>query len=277
MKFLIAILVMNQLGDTKAALASLKYTAPDADWLIIDNGSDENNNYKEWIERYIKPPKLLYHRNDENVGVVKGLQQAYELATDYDIIAFLHNDVYVYEFNWHKRIASYFADDNLNIGLASFFGAKGTHLNGARFDSTTNMLEAEIHAGGFRQAEPYVPISIVDGFSMICSRKMLDDIGGIDQDYVIHHGYDRDLPLKSLQAGYNNIAVNVPCHHISGITACRPDYQEWINKKLDRPDGDHYCHDNNTIGVFNEKWADKLPIYIEKDFSFRGGQFKKWR
>ena len=102
---------------------------------------------------------------------------------------------------------------------------------------------------------------------------MLKKAGGFDQRYFYHHLYDRDASLESLRHGYKNIVVDIPCHHMSGLTANRSEYQNWVKDqlkdKLGKDDsGDKYTHDKNTI-LFQEKWKGALPLYIEDDFSFR--------
>ncbi len=66
--------------------------------------------------------------------------------------------------------------------------------------------------------------------------------GGFDQRYAWHHVYDYDISLTSIDLGYRNAVLNIPCHHLSGLTANNdayatsgPDihsanYQRWLDK-----------------------------------------------
>ena len=111
---------------------------------------------------------------------------------------------------------------------------------------------------------------------MIFRNEMLKKAGGVDQRYDFHHIYDRDLSLASLALGYKNVVLDVKSHHLSGLTANRPEYQNWISSKVGVDGGgDKITHDANSE-IFREKWANYLPIYIEDDFSFRRGQQGTW-
>ena len=102
--------------------------------------------------------------------------------------------------------------------------------------------------------------------------EMLKKAGGIDQRYHYHHSYDRELSLLSLANGYKNIVLNVKCHHISGLTANRSEYQEWISKHVKENKGDvsadKWTHDHNSE-LFRDKWHGVLPVYVNDDFTFR--------
>jgi len=270
----LAIPFFNQLHDAKGPLGLLKYnTSKTTEWMIIDNGSTDP--VEEFMRKYLKPKRLNYIRNQENLGLVKTYQQIYENCQT-DILAILHNDVFVYEKNWDKRVISKF-EEIPDLGGIGFFGAQGCGPIGERVQKVqhsgqmsglSNMLEAEVH--GLRMTEEYKPAAIFDGFAMIFRMEMLKKAGGIDQRYHYHHIYDRDIPLTSLSLGYKNIILNVPCHHWSGMTANRPEYQNWIAQKLARPVGkaDKWTHDTNSH-LFAAKWKDCLPLYVNDDFSFR--------
>ena len=121
----------------------------------------------------------------------------------------------------------------------------------------------------------YIPAAIFDGFALIMRTDMIRKAGGIDKRYLYHHIYDRELSLLSLACGYKNIVLNVYCHHVGGGSAGK-DYDTWSNSRPEIPandkNADSWLHTYNTK-IFEEKWKDYLPIYIEEDFSFRNGQY----
>lgn len=280
MKLTVSTLVFNELNDTKGLMANLKHmTTGRYEFLLLDNGSTEN--VYQFATNYLKPGELNYIRNDENVGTVKGMQQIYENATG-DVIAVFHNDVLLYEYGWNERVMRLFEDDP-KLGMVALFGAAGCMINGGRVQvredggtmaGMSNMLEAEIH--GARISEPHA-IAIPDGFGMIFRKEMLDKGNGFDQRYSYHHLYDRDIGLESLRRGYHNMVIDIPCHHWSGITANRSNYQDWVNKKYGIAErGDLKAHDDNTK-LFNEKWGPEgynvLPLYVNEDFTFRDSPY----
>lgn len=281
MRMTVAVPVMNQLNETKGILSLLRYiTSSDVDFIFVDNGSTDN--YEDFILRYLKPKRMQYIRNDTNIGLVKTFQQIYE-ACETEVVAVTHNDLYIYEKDWDKRVLNYFATMP-DLGAAGFFGSQGCGPIGERIQDVPrsnvcagigNMIEAEIH--GMRMTEPWRPAAIFDGMMMIFRKEMLDKNGGFDQRYKFHHLYDRGYALDSLRAGYKNIVVNVPCHHVSGITANRPEYQTWIDTQIGTQNftGDKWTHDHNT-DLFKEKFKDALSLYVNDDFSYRVGNDGRW-
>lgn len=275
----LAIPVMNQLQDCKGILGVLRYnTSEDVTWLIVDNGSTDP--VEEFLTRYLKPKRLNYVKNKENIGMVPTMQQIYDNC-DTEILAVLHNDVFIFEKNWDQRVVDLFNSDP-KIGMTGFFGCQGVGPIGERIQDISsmrqapgwsNMLEAEVH--GQKMRREVQPVAIFDGFSMIFRKETLDKSKGFDQRYAYHHYYDRDASLESLRHGYNNVVINVPCHHLSGLTANRSEYQNWVSEKTEgnrgNIHGDKWTHDHN-MDLFQEKWSSVLPLYVEHDGVFREGQ-----
>jgi len=261
MKMSLAIPVYNQLSDTKAVwglhVENLGDKANSPELVVIDNGSIDGT--QKFIEDFIFPhfPSHKYVKNQENVGVVKSMNQCINESTG-DIIAILHNDLFVFEDNWDERVLRLF--ENPKVGLAGFFGARGTYINGGRMDAMSNMVEAEYH-GKRETGEKH--IQHFDGLSLIGRRTMFEQVGGFDDKYTYHHFYDRDIAMASHFAGWENWFIGVYCHHVSGITANRPDYQTWIDKKMATSGftGDKASYDASER-YFLEKWGKKLPVYI---------------
>jgi GT2 family glycosyltransferase len=268
--------ILNQLTESKVLLGLLRYnTSDNAEFMIIDNGSTDD--IEGFFYKYLRPKRLRIIRNEENIGLVKTYQQAYENC-ETEILAITHNDVAIYEPMWDTRIVKYF-ESIPNLGMVGFFGAQGCGPIGERLQETpkpgmmagmSNMLEAEIH--GFRLEQEWRSAAIFDGLMMICNMEMLRKGKGFDQRYIYHHYYDRAVSLQSLALGYKNIVVNVPCHHLSGLTANRPEYQAWIDKKTNHENytGDQWTHDTN-MQIFKQIWGPVLPLYVRDDFSFKGG------
>jgi hypothetical protein len=280
MKLTLAIPFFNQLNDAKGPMGLLKHvTSADVEWLIIDNGSHEP--IEDFFRYTLRPKRMNFIHNKQNLGMIATYQQIFD-NTQTDLVAVLHNDVFVYEPNWDHRVVNMFETID-KLGTLGFFGAQGVGPNGERIQHTarpeqmagiSNMLEAETH--GIRMTQDYLPAAILDGFAMVFNLQFIKEAGGIDKRYHYHHFYDRDLPLTALNLGYKNIVLNVPCHHVSGATANRPEYQEWVNQKLKKDQaGDTWTHDEN-MHLFKEKWDQVLPLYLNQDFSFLTGTRPPW-
>jgi GT2 family glycosyltransferase len=273
----VVIPVMNQLHDTKGVLGLLKHiTSDNTELIFIDNGSQDN--YEEFIYKYLKPKKVQYIRNETNIGVLNTMQQGYE-ASESDIITYLHNDVFIYEKDWDKAVIEIMTN-NPEIGIIGAFGASGVGPDGGRIQKVkyghapgfSSMLEAEVHGERIEIGQTKY-VAIMDGFFMSIRRDLLKKTGGFDtKRYQWHHFYDRDICLESIRHGYKNIVLGFPIHHWSGRTANQSEYQEQIKKEyghghLDHTKqyvGDKATHDDN-MARFGEKWGDVLPIYVNAE------------
>lgn len=276
----ILIPVMNCLRWAMPFFGCLKnMTSEEVEWLVVDNGSTDP--IEQYVRNYIKPKKLNFIRFEENIGLMETNKLAYEtcLKSGSDLLMLLHTDCFIFEKDWDKRVRGYF-DEIPKLGIAGFFGAQGCMPNGGRLQDIefpgqmsglSNMLEAEIH--GMRMKEDWRAVSIFDSFSMCLSMEMMKAGGGFDMRYELHHYFDRDCSLESLRRGYKNIVVNVPCHHVGGLTGESPQYQEWLKKYTGSPFEDGKIHNANKL-LFEKKWEelDALPLYVNDDFSFRTGQ-----
>lgn len=270
----ILIPVMNNLRFAMPFFGCLKYnTSEETEWIVVDNGSTEP--IEQYVRNYIKPKKLNFIRFEENIGLMETNKLAYEQCQT-DLLMLLHTDCFIFEKDWDIRVRSYF-DEIPMLGIAGFFGAQGCLENGGRLQDVqfagqmsglSNMLEAEIH--GMRMKEDWRACAIFDSFAMMLNMKMLKAGGGFDMRYELHHMYDRDLSLESLRRGFKNIVVNVPNHHIGGLTGESAGYQAWLEKRTGSKFEDGKIHNANTK-LFEKKWKDVLPLYVQDDFSFREG------
>ncbi len=258
----IVIPVMGGLIESKPFWGLLlnMVTGP-AELIVIDNSPEADTQL--FLGRFVDPfwpGEVVYQSNDNNVGLVQSLQQGYELARA-NIIVYMHNDVYIYQSGWDVLLKNVFESrKNQKVGLVGLFGAEQAHVNGGRVLCYSAMLEAEIH-GNRMQTELTRQVSVLDGLFMAASREMLEARDGVDTTFEIHHFYDLDLSLESLDRGYTNWVVNVPFHHQSGVTACRPLYQEWAKQH----GGDLEIYNRNKERYI-AKWNHRLPHTLEGGF-----------
>lgn len=263
MKLTICVPVMNQIEDTKGqwgCLVANTLNKEEVELVVINNGSTDGT--ADFLNRFVFPhfPDHKLINNPENIGVLASMQQGYTESKG-DVIAYLHNDLYVFDYGWNNRVIENFENDP-RLGLAGFLGAEGAGKTGGRMNTCSNMLEAEIHGTRIEETRK---VAIFDGLALIARRGMLDQVGGFDQAYTYHHFYDRDISLASLFGGWNNLMIGVYCHHRSGVTANRPEYQTWIDNKMQTQNftGDKASYDASERH-FIEKWSGKLPILIKQ-------------
>lgn len=258
----IVVPIMGSLGDSKPVFGSWIATIGcEADLLIIDNAAHVDEKQVTFFANYVNPQwqgNVDYAPQETNLGVVKSMQFAYEYLKDTDILAFIHNDLYLYTPGWGRQVIDWFTE-HPETGLLGFFGAEGVHPSSGRFNVWNNMLEAEIHGNRFR--EGFKQVAVLDGLSMIASRKMLDVRHGVDTSYDIHHFYDLDLSLESIDRGFKNYVLPVYCHHQSGITACRPLFQRWADEYTGEERGEQVLYHKN-LQRFRDKWSHRLPYSV---------------
>src|SRR5262245_17122894 len=247
----IAIPCLNQMEVGKTSLFCFdKLTSPACKFILIDNGSQQN------YERFTKvclSKKWRYVRNNENIGLLRSIQQAYELC-DTDILILTHNDVWIYSSYWDKIIGNLF-DDIYMLGGCGLFGGKGCGAGGHRLDTFGSLIDIEGH--GRKMTMPWEPACVFDGFFMAYSREMLQKAGGFDQRYHMHHIYDLDSSLTSIDLGYKNIVANIPCHHLSGMTANNDAFATSGND----------VHQANSAKFF-DKWLPKLGVSVDDNFNY---------
>ena len=261
MKLSLCIAVMSQIEDTKGVwgchVANIEDKA-NTELLVINNASTDGT--VEFLNKFVFPyfPDHKLINNAENAGVLHSMNQCINESKG-DVIAILHNDVYVFEKAWDKRVLNLF-DSNARAGLAGFLGARGAGVTGGRMGTMSNMLEAEIHGERITDERR---CTLFDGLSLIGRRAMFEKVGGFDEGYTYHHFYDRDISMASIYAGYWNYTIGIFCHHKSGITANRPEYQTWIDKKMGTTGftGDKSSYDASEK-YFCKKWSTFLPVMI---------------
>jgi hypothetical protein len=247
-----------------------KTASPDCHFLLIDN-SAEPSPYPALFERgFLDPKRWSYHRNPSNVGLVQSCQQAYNFALgmDADILVLTHNDVWVYPASvgwmyWDQRLMDAWLgiDIDRELGVVGLFGSKGCGREGHRLDTFGSLIEIAGH--GRQMTEWIEPAVCLDGFFLACSMNMLREAGGFDQRYSMHHVYDYDIALTSLELGYRNAVINIPCHHLSGLTA----------------NNDAYSTSGPDVHAANyqrwlEKWTPKLGVKVDAEwrYTWRCGQ-----
>jgi GT2 family glycosyltransferase len=218
LKMAIVVLTCNQIEYTKTFWGNLiEMTADkqsDVGLCVVDNGSSDGT--IQFLQRYVFrhfPARNLI-QNATNQGIFIGYNQGWQSIMA-DCYAFIHNDFFIYQPCWNQAILQIY-QDNPWVGLIGFAGSRTAERDGGRSPPYSNLLEAEAHGeriAGVRSC------AVLDGMGMIARRRLLEQIGGFDEDYPKHHYYDKDLSMASLNAGWVNVVSAVFCHHWSGVTS----------------------------------------------------------
>jgi hypothetical protein len=198
----------------------------------------------------------------------EGVLVAYECAikdSSEPIIAYIHDDVEIYDRDWYDVVEKQFEDPA--VGLVGFGGAKRhgapdlykkpyrlTDL--ARADYWSNTKDAETHGRRLKHNES-TEVVVLDGFALIVRREVLDGMGGWQPDvWPGHHNYDYRLCAETRRQGYKILAVGVDCHHHGGRTATTSEYQEWA--KTTKWGSDVEMHKQGHR-MFYDEYRDVMP------------------
>lgn len=189
----------------------------------------------------------------EKVGPVGCLQAGYEHTTD-SILAYIHDDVAIYEPDWDLRVLKEF--DDPTVAVVGFGGGTGLGTPGiyktpyrlqqlARSCYASNVRDAEVHGERFTGERD---VAVLDGFSLIIRRSFLDEIGGWPTKDLTFHMYDAFIGCMARRYGYRVRLVGIDCHHFGGRTSTRPGYNDWLKTKYGKTDVDihsgahEYCY-----------------------------------
>lgn len=169
---------------------------------------------------------LRIHTVDGQLGMLPAYQRGYEITTDFDILAFLHDDTIINDSEgWVNRVLDEFEDPK--VGLVGFGGATGHGQPGlyrdpydykqlARSNFLSNMTDAENHGKRFTGS---CDVAVLDGFALIVRRSVLEQVGGWPLNTPIGYAcYDYWGSCITRRLGYRIRVVGVPVTHLGGQT-----------------------------------------------------------
>ena len=190
-----------------------------------------------------------------NKDVLPAYQEALERTTQ-PIIAFIHDDVEIYEKNWDTRVLAEFSDPAVGVvGLAGGLGHGTPNLytvpyylpNLARQNFLSNMRDAEKHGARFAGT---CDVAILDGLALFVRRSILEKAGGWPLDKPVgYYMYSEWLCCEARRQGYRIRLVGVDCLHLGGKTATL------VQLKDDYQEAHRYFYENNR---------DVLPYNVEE-------------
>src|SRR5215467_1973467 len=112
----VVIPVYNQLTLTRACLDSLRGTSEPFELCVVDNASTDGT--EAFFRTARLPYPVRYHREADNVGLIRALNEGARLATG-DVLCFLHNDTEMRDVRWLARLVGALAEPG--VGLAGLY------------------------------------------------------------------------------------------------------------------------------------------------------------
>jgi len=246
--------VCNMLGFTKLCIDYIrKNTIVPYELVIVDNGSTDGT--QEYFKELSKELEVRYLRNEINLGPIIAINQGIK-ASKYEYICQIHNDVVIFEKGWLKKIVSIMEGDP-TIGIVCLAGRQYIRKDSSCDEDSLkhNLLSVGLNPPMKNVVED---IAVIDGLCFVFPKKLIKEIGLLDETYGMMHFYDMDFSLASLKAGYRNVAVNVLAFHVgNGGTTRRSDYYKSLV-----PDDLRLYNKNSKI--FKRKWKGMLPYDVRK-------------
>jgi len=247
----VVLVVHNQIGLTRACVASLRQTTCPFELCVVDNASSDATSpyFDHWPEGYWREaPQLRYRRNAENVGLIRALNQGAALARG-DRLCFLHNDAEMLDPHWLATLAEAVGDGS-RVGLAGLYGARALHRTGSYVGRSIVHCLAE----GPMMSARVVEVAAVDGVCLFVPRVVLAEIGGFDESYGFFHGYDRDLSFAVRATGRRCAVVKSCFIHPGGGTRTGPSAAVSAATDL--------AQRNAAMAHFVRKWGHALPADV---------------
>jgi GT2 family glycosyltransferase len=240
----VVLVVHNQIGLTRACVESLKRSARSFELCVVDNGSGDET--PAYFGAWTGAPPLRYHRNPENAGLIRALNQGARVASG-ERLCFLHNDTEQLDPRWLDRLDAAISS---GYGLAGLYGARRVRRDG-RYAGRSIVHSL---ASGPTLRQPTIEVAAVDGVCLFIARALLEAVGGFDEAYGFFHGYDRDLSFAVRAAGYRCAAVNAPFIHRGGGTRTGPAAPVDAARDLTQR--------REALARFARKWRHALPADV---------------
>ena len=249
--------LFNQLALTRACFDSLRRTTEPFRMVVIDNGSTDGT--REFLRAFPYPYPLRVIENDDNRSVIASLNRAWPSA-ETELVCFLHNDTEMLDPGWLTKLVAALAEPG--VGMAGLFGAKRMRRDG-RF-----VGRAIVHSLADRPTVKAAgeDVVVVDAVCMCLRRRLLEELGGLDERYGFYHGFDKDLSLAVRERGLRCRVVDARFLHHGGGTRARDFAREPERERRDL--GLRKVAIEHLIA----KWGHRLPA----DARSRPARVREW-
>jgi GT2 family glycosyltransferase len=212
-KVSVIVLTYNNLGYTRDCLESIRKFSnyPNLELIIVDNhSSDGTVEYLQEFSRQYDFVKLVL--NDRNRGFAGGNNDGMKIATG-DFLVLLNNDTYVTD-GWLRGLLRHVVR-NQDLGVV---GPVTNNIgNEAKIDiAYSSMDEMAEKALAYTRAHHLERIEVdsVAFFCVMIPRRILNEVGLLDEDFSIGFFEDDDYCRRVKSKGYRiAIADDVFVHH----------------------------------------------------------------
>ncbi len=251
----IIVLAYNGLEHTQKCLESLAaHTREPHELILVDNGSTDGT--VEYLRRYAKAHeqvRVVFNRT--NRGFAAGNNQGLAVARG-EFALLLNNDTVVTA-GWLGRMLHVLRAEP-RTGIV---GPVSNYVSGPQLvqDAAYSGLDA-MHAFAATWAAEHagqtLAVNRVVGFCLLARRDVIEQIGGLDEQYGSGNFEDDDFCIRAALAGYGSrIAQDVFIHHTGSQTfkAAKIDYRQSLERNW---------------ALFKSKWGMAADAPIERGYRF---------
>lgn len=230
-KVLVVILNWNGTRDTIACLESLRHVEYDnADVLVIDNGSVPGS--ADPIKEQF--PEVTMIRNEKNLGYSGGnnvgLQYARKIGAEYALL--LNNDTTVDQVFITELLKVAETDDTIAaVGPKVLLAERPDRIWAVYGAVAFNQLLVRVW-GYNRPKEDFTvqkDVEFVIGCGLLVSMKVLDNIGGFDENFFAYHD-EVDWCKRARDSGYRIVYVPTALMWHKGCTSTGG-YRDYYNAR----------------------------------------------
>ena len=219
-KVSIIIVTFNNLGFTKRCIESIyeKTAYPNFEVIVVDNGStDGTRDYLLQQETTHSNMKVIL--NDENISFARANNMGIRISKG-EYVILLNNDTVVTR-GWVSGLVKYFSDPSVGmVGPVTNSIGNEAKINVNYKDLSEMDRFAESYTREHRKFSFEIPVLAL--YCAALSRKAIDKVGLLDEQFLIGMFEDDDYAMRLKSAGFKIIcAEDVFIHHYGGATLSR--------------------------------------------------------
>lgn len=230
----------NNKEDIERCFSSLERTTPSfKSVILIDNNSDKQTlNAISIYKSILKKGTFLFHRNDENLGYAKALNQGIKLSSS-PFLVFANLDIEFME-NWLPPLIEQLKDPTVAFAGPKIYDSNG-RLNSCGIGGTE---EKRFHRGWGKkdrgQYDKTEEVISLSGALFASRRDIFDKIGPFDENFFLYFE-ETEMHIRARRAGYKIIYTPESriIHYLGRSPKSKKEMQEWFresesyfNKKL---------------------------------------------
>ena len=196
--------IYNATEDVKIALNSLENAELSEKVKVVLVNDCSAQDTSDFLREFVKDKKrYTLLENEENLGFVKTCNRGIARANS-DIIVLLNSDTMIPK-HFEKRIQSCF-DSNETIGVASPLASNSSLWN-LPFRDGMSYEEMDAHIAEVSDCV-YPDILCPEGFCFCIRKKVVDELGALDEIFGRGYCEETDLSLRALSAGYRIVLID---------------------------------------------------------------------